>query len=151
MSTKSFVKLPKETVDSIVKGMIEINLKSYVNRDGEQSSNFRAVRNILTRMGVLKNNKIYQSVHILKKQNKYYLAHFKQLFALDGFESSFGESDNHRLIKIAFLLQKLEVIDVCDKNIFKALENPEANVYVHFVSEKDISNGVVVPVKKYDL
>jgi len=68
---------------------------------------FLKVRETLTRIGIAseKNNILYQSCHILHKQGKYYIVHFKELFALDGKDTNFDVKDLQRRNTIAKLLQ----------------------------------------------
>jgi len=149
---KRFIRLPKEKVEQVIKGMVEIELKPSPFPDQPNQSNFLLVREALSRIGVKKNDTLYQSVHILQKQGKYYLCHFKQLFALDGLETSFNDTDLKRLHKIAYLLEKWNMITVLDRSIIKKVEeNAENNVFVHVVPVEQIKNGVVKRVKKYDL
>ena len=78
--------------------MIEVVLK--------EPDDFLKVRETLTRIGVAsrKEKKIYQSCHILHKQGKYYIVHFKELFALDGKNTNFSLNDFQRRNRIAQLL-----------------------------------------------
>jgi len=90
--------------------MIEVVLK--------EPDDFLKVRETLTRIGVAsrKEKKIYQSCHILHKQGKYYIVHFKELFALDGKNTNFSSNDLQRRNRIAQLL--------CDWGLI-AVVNPE--------------------------
>lgn len=78
--------------------MLEIVLK--------EPDDFLKVRETLSRIGVAsrKDRKLYQSCHILHKQGKYYLVHFKELFALDGKETNLSENDVARRNTIGKLL-----------------------------------------------
>ena len=78
--------------------MVEVRLK--------QPDDFLKVRETLTRIGVASRteNKLYQSCHILHKQGKYYIVHFKELFLLDGKHSDFSENDSQRRNRITKLL-----------------------------------------------
>ena len=71
-----------------------------------EPDDFLKVRETLTRIGVAsrKEKKIYQSCHILHKQGKYYIVHFKELFALDGKKTNFSSNDLQRRNRIAQLL-----------------------------------------------
>ena len=73
----------------------------------EQPDDFLKVKETLTRMGVAsrKERKLFQSCHILHKQGKYYIVHFKELFALDGKPTDFSENDEARRNAITNLLQ----------------------------------------------
>ena len=76
------------------------------------------MRETLTRIGVAsrKEKKIYQSCHILHKQAKYYIVHFKELFALDGKKTNFSDNDLQRRNRIAKLLSDWGLISVVDED-----------------------------------
>jgi hypothetical protein len=76
--------------------------------------NFLKVRETLSRIGVAskKDKTLYQSCHILHKQGRYYIVHFKQLFLLDGKQSDFTEDDRARLNTIANLLHEWELVNL---------------------------------------
>ena len=78
--------------------MIEVTLN--------QPDDFLKVRETLTRIGVAsrKEKKIYQSCHILHKQGRYYIVHFKELFALDGKRANLTQNDDQRRNRIIQLL-----------------------------------------------
>ena len=80
--------------------------------------NFLKVRETLSRIGVAskKDKTLYQSCHILHKQGRYYIVHFKQLFLLDGKQSDFIEDDRARLNTIANLLHEWELLSLVDEN-----------------------------------
>jgi hypothetical protein len=86
--------------------MLEITLK--------QPDDFLKVRETLSRIGVAsrKEKKLYQSCHILHKQGKYYIVHFKELFALDGKETNLSENDIGRRNRIASLLSDWGLVSV---------------------------------------
>ena len=86
--------------------MVEVTLK--------EPDDFLKVRETLTRIGVAsrKEKKLYQSCHILHKKGKYYIVHFKELFALDGKPSNMTTNDAHRRIRIARLLSDWGLIIV---------------------------------------
>lgn len=73
----------------------------------EDPENFLKIKETLSRIGVAskKDNTLYQSCHILHKQGRYFITHFKELFALDGKEADFMENDLERRNTIAKLLQ----------------------------------------------
>ncbi len=89
--------------------MIEVTLS--------EPDDFLKVRETLTRIGVAsrKEKKIYQSCHILHKQGKYYIVHFKELFALDGKSASITENDVRRRNRIAQLLCDWGLLDIVVK------------------------------------
>tara|TARA_B100001079_G_scaffold216901_1_gene191937 strand:+ start:380 stop:811 length:432 start_codon:yes stop_codon:yes gene_type:complete len=78
--------------------MVEVSLS--------EPDDFLKVRETLTRIGVAsrKEKKIYQSCHILHKQGKYYIVHFKELFALDGKKTNLSSNDVQRRNRIVQLL-----------------------------------------------
>ena len=80
---------------------------------GEQDD-FLKVRETLTRIGVSsrKEKVLYQSCHILHKQGRYYIVHFKELFALDGKPSNLSENDIQRRNAIAKLLEEWELLKI---------------------------------------
>ena len=95
----------------MVENMVEVRLK--------KEDDFLKIRETLTRIGVSsrKNKTIYQSCHILHKQGKYYIVHFKELFALDGKPSNFGDEDIARRNTIANLLAEWGLVEfVTDKS-----------------------------------
>jgi len=75
---------------------------------------FLKIRETLTRIGVAskKDQILYQSCHILHKQGRYYIVHFKELFALDGKPSNLSESDIARRNSIANLLREWDLLDI---------------------------------------
>jgi len=92
----------------MLESMIEVNLKN--------GDDFLKIRETLTRIGVAshKNKTIYQSCHILHKQGRYYIVHFKELFALDGKPSNFGEDDISRRNTIVNLLAEWGLVTPVD-------------------------------------
>ena len=86
--------------------MLEISLK--------EPDDFLKVRETLSRIGVAsrKERKLYQSCHILHKQGRYYIVHFKELFALDGKQTNLSENDIARRNTIANLLNDWGLVDV---------------------------------------
>ena len=91
--------------------MLEVTIK--------QPDDFLKVRETLTRIGVAsrKDKTLYQSCHILHKQGKYYIVHFKELFALDGKKSTLSQNDIQRRNTITLLLQDWSLIDVVKKEM----------------------------------
>ena len=81
-----------------------------------EPDDFLKVRETLTRIGVAsrKEKKIYQSCHILHKQGRYYLVHFKELFALDGKHANLTLNDVQRRNRIAQLLSDWGLVSIVD-------------------------------------
>ena len=92
-----------------ISNMLEISFK--------ENDDFLKIRETLTRIGVAsrKDKTLYQSCHILHKRGKYYLVHFKELFALDGKESSLTENDLARRNSIARLLDEWDLLSILDE------------------------------------
>jgi len=92
-----------------IEDMLEVTIK--------QPDDFLKVRETLTRIGVAsrKDKTLFQSCHILHKQGKYYITHFKELFALDGKTATLTENDIQRRNTIAVLLQDWSLIDIVSK------------------------------------
>ena len=82
---------------------------------------FMVVRETLSRIGVSPKGKkvLYQSCHLIHKNGVYVLAHFKELFALDGLPSNVSEEDTKRRNAIAQLLEDWELLEVIDKDKIK--------------------------------
>ena len=112
--------------------MLEVTIK--------QPDDFLKVRETLTRIGVAsrKERKIYQSCHILHKQGKYYIVHFKELFALDGKNTNLSLNDIQRRNRIVQLLvdwglvtinddSKEKISDLAPLNQIKVLSFKEKN------------------------
>ena len=97
----------KWTIDD----MVEVKLK--------EDDDFLKVKETLTRIGIAsrKEKKLFQSCHILHKQGKYYIVHFKELFALDGKKSTLSENDIQRRNTITLLLQDWSLVDVVKKEM----------------------------------
>ena len=91
---------------SILESLVEVRLRN--------DDDFLKVRETLTRIGVAskKEKKIFQSCHILHKQGKYYIVHFKELFALDGKPTNLSDDDIARRNTIANLLDEWELIEL---------------------------------------
>lgn len=82
-----------------------------------EPDDFLKVRETLTRIGVAsrKENKLFQSCHILHKQGRYFIVHFKELFLLDGKKSNLEENDILRRNTIATLLSDWGLVKIIDK------------------------------------
>ena len=113
--------------------MIEVTLN--------EPDDFLKVRETLTRIGVAsrKEKKIYQSCHILHKQGRYYIVHFKELFALDGKHANLTQNDVQRRNRIIQLLSDWGLItvlnadkitDIAPLNQIKVLAYKEKNEWI---------------------
>ena len=86
--------------------MLEVSLK--------EPDDFLKIRETLSRIGVASRieRKLYQSCHILHKQGRYYIVHFKELFALDGKETNLSDNDIARRNSIAKLLNDWGLVEI---------------------------------------
>lgn len=84
-----------------------------------EPDDFLKVRETLTRIGVAsrKENKLFQSCHILHKQGRYYIVHFKELFMLDGKKANLEQSDVERRNTIATLLADWGLVEIQNKEV----------------------------------
>ena len=97
-------------MQNLVESLVEVKL--------QERDDFLKVKETLTRIGVSakKENKLYQSCHILHKQGKYYIVHFKELFALDGKPSDISENDYARRNTIINLLSDWGLIEIVNRD-----------------------------------
>ena len=98
---------------SIIDSLVEVKIA--------EEEDFLKIKETLTRIGVAsrKEKKLYQSCHIFHKQGKYYIVHFKEMFAIDGKPSNFSDEDKGRRNKIIELLQDWGLIKVVESNQIK--------------------------------
>ena len=98
-----------EVKDWTPASMLEVSLN--------EPDDFLKIRETLTRIGVAsrKDQKLYQSCHILHKQGRYFIVHFKELFMLDGKPSNFSEDDIGRRNTIATLLSDWGLLTIVDE------------------------------------
>ena len=95
-----------ESINWSQEKMLEVSLK--------EPDDFLKIRETLSRIGVAsrKERKLYQSCHILHKQGRYYIVHFKELFALDGKETNLSDNDIARRNSIAKLLKDWGLVEI---------------------------------------
>lgn len=120
--------------------MVECRLK--------QPDDFLKVRETLTRIGVASRteNKLYQSCHILHKQGKYYIVHFKELFLLDGKHSDFSENDAQRRNRITKLLSDWGLVEIVDND---AIEEMCSMSQIKILPHKEKADWELIP--KYSI
>ena len=120
--------------------MIEVRLK--------QPDDFLKVRETLTRIGVASRNenKLYQSCHILHKQGRYYIVHFKELFLLDGKESNFSDNDVQRRNKITKLLSDCGLVEIVNETL---VEDASSISQIKIIPYKEKGEWELVP--KYSI
>ena len=116
-----------------------VDLSKFVEVSLNEQDDFLKVRETLTRIGVSsrKEKVLYQSCHILHKQGKYYIVHFKELFALDGKPSNISENDIQRRNAIANLLEEWDLIKVLNKDILVDNIAPLHQIKIISFKEKD--------------
>jgi hypothetical protein len=114
-----------------VENLIEVTLA--------EKDDFLKVRETLTRIGVAakKDNVLYQSCHILHKQGKYYIVHFKELFSLDGKPSSIIENDIARRNTIANLLEEWGLIKLASPDRSKEPVAPLSQIKIIAFKDKN--------------
>ena len=116
-----------------------VNLAEFIEVILNEQDDFLKVRETLTRIGVSsrKEKVLYQSCHILHKQGKYYIVHFKELFALDGKPSNISENDIQRRNAIANLLEEWGLIKILNKELMKDNIAPLHQIKIISFKEKD--------------
>jgi hypothetical protein len=126
-----------------------VNLSEFVEIKLEKADDFLKVKETLTRIGVSsrKEKILYQSCHILHKQGRYYLVHFKELFALDGKQANISENDIQRRNAIAKLLQDWQLLTILNPKI---IENNIAEIHqIKIISFKEKNDWELV--SKYNI
>tara|TARA_R100001509_G_scaffold135285_2_gene89022 strand:- start:52 stop:483 length:432 start_codon:yes stop_codon:yes gene_type:complete len=106
--------MTNQTVEPQVNWSPDIMVEVVLN----EPDDFLKVRETLTRIGVAsrKEKKLYQSCHILHKQGKYYITHFKELFALDGKHANLTVNDMQRRNRIARLLSDWGLVSIVNED-----------------------------------
>ena len=112
--------------------MLEVTLK--------QPDDFLKIRETLSRIGVAsrKDKTLFQSCHILHKQGKYYIVHFKELFALDGKKATLVENDVQRRNTISVLLQDWNLLSIVKP---EAAENKAPLSQIKIIAFKEKNEG----------
>ena len=98
--------------------IVEWNPNDMLEVSLNEPDDFLKIRETLTRIGVAsrKDNKLYQSCHILHKQGRYFIVHFKELFLLDGKKSNLEENDVARRNTIATLMSDWGLLSIDNKD-----------------------------------
>ena len=128
------------TSDWDASSMVEVRLK--------QPDDFLKIRETLTRIGVASRNerKLYQSCHILHKQGRYYIVHFKELFLLDGKNSDFSDNDLQRRNRITKLLSDWGLVDVVNEQM---IEEASSISQIKILPHKEKAEWELIP--KYSI
>lgn len=110
----------------------------------QHPDDFLKIRETLSRIGVAsrKEKKLFQSCHILHKQGRYAILHFKELFLLDGKKSDFSEDDKGRRNTIANLLHEWELLDII--NMDKASSPRSSLNQIKILSHKEKKDWEIV-------
>lgn len=126
---------------NIIDTLLEVKL-------GEEDD-FLKVRETLTRIGIAsrKDNTLYQSCHILHKQGKFYIVHFKEMFAIDGKPTNFSDEDMGRRNTIANLLQDWGLLKIVDKEQSENIRAPMNQIKI--ISHKEKNEWNLTP--KYNI
>jgi len=126
---------------SIIDSFLEVSLKA--------EEDFLKVKETLTRIGVAskKENKLFQSCHILHKKGRYYIVHFKEMFALDGKPTDISDEDIARRNSIAALLEEWNLITIESSD--ESFETRAPMSQIKIISHKDKDQWELVT--KYNL
>jgi hypothetical protein len=116
---------------NIIDTLLEVKL-------GEEDD-FLKIRETLTRIGIAsrKDKTLYQSCHILHKQGKFYIVHFKEMFAIDGKPTNFSDEDKGRRNTIAILLQDWGLLKIVDEKRADKVRAPMNQIKILSHKEKD--------------
>lgn len=116
---------------NIVSTLIEVTLPT--------KDDFLKIKETLSRIGIASNKdrKLYQSCHILHKRGKYYIVHFKELFALDGKNSTIDDADISRRNSIAKLLEEWGLCEIVTPFNSNSLFCPYNKIKILSYKEKD--------------
>ncbi|OUV92317.1 MAG: translation repressor protein [Puniceicoccaceae bacterium TMED149] len=126
-----------------------VNIDELVEVQLKESDDFLKVKETLTRIGIAakKDNVLFQSCHILHKQGRYYIVHFKELFALDGKPTNFSDEDKARRNTIVKLLAEWGLVDVMIKDSYIVPQAPLSQIKV--IAHKDKNEWTLEP--KYNI
>jgi hypothetical protein len=116
-----------------------INIEEMVECTLKEPDDFLKIRETLTRIGVAsrKDKTLFQSCHILHKQGRYFIVHFKELFALDGKPTNFSENDQARRNTIANLLSEWGLILLVNSERTSELTVPLNQLKILAYKEKE--------------
>lgn len=116
-----------------------VDLSKFIEVKLNEQDDFLKVKETLTRIGVSsrKEKILYQSCHILHKQGRYYLVHFKEMFALDGKPSNLSENDIQRRNAISKLLEEWELLEILNPQLMIDNIAPIHQIKIISFKEKD--------------
>jgi len=129
--------------------VVPVDLESLAEIELNDDEDFLKIRETLTRIGIAsrKDRTLYQSCHILHKRGKYYIVHFKELFALDGKPTNFSDNDLGRRNSIVNLLAEWGLLNLVDVN--KTTEPVVPLGQIKIIAHKDKPNWDLVA--KYNI
>jgi 3-dehydroquinate synthase class II len=129
--------------------VVPVDLESLAEIELNDDEDFLKIRETLTRIGIAsrKDRTLYQSCHILHKRSKYYIVHFKELFALDGKPTNFSDNDLGRRNSIVNLLAEWGLLNLVDAN--KTSEPIVPLGQIKIIAHKDKSDWDLVA--KYNI
>ena len=118
-------------VDELVNSFIEVSLK--------EDTDFLRVKETLTRIGIAskKDKTLWQSCHILHKRGKFYIVHFKELFALDGKETNYSDEDKARRNTIAHLLEEWGLLKIVNPAVCAEPKAPLSQIKIITFKDKE--------------
>jgi hypothetical protein len=118
-------------VDDLVNSFIEVSLK--------EDTDFLRIKETLTRIGIAskKDKTLWQSCHILHKRGKFYIVHFKELFALDGKETNYSEEDRARRNTIAHLLEEWGLLKIVNPSVCTEPKAPLSQIKIITFKDKE--------------
>ena len=124
---------------------IELDVNDLIEIELLEDDDFLKIKETLTRIGISsrREKKLYQSCHILHKKGKYYIVHFKELFALDGLPTNLNEEDIARRNTIVNLLEEWELCDIVEPD---RTEEPVLNIkQLKIISHKEKQDWELCP------
>jgi hypothetical protein len=129
-----------KTEEEILNSFIEVEVSE---------ENQPKVRETLRRMGVLSKirNELFQSCHLFSKAGKFYLVHFKEMYALNGQPSTFSESDKHRRDKIASLLVNWGFLTIVNPSVVGEIMKEKITV----IPYREKNNYILTKKYRFDL
>ena len=129
-----------------------VDLSKFLEIELKEQDDFLKVRETLTRIGVSsrKEKVLYQSCHILHKQGRYYLVHFKELFLLDNKPSNLSENDIQRRNAIADLLEEWGLLKILNPAIMEDNIAPihQIKIIIPFISISIITVVIIIIITK---
>ena len=129
--------------------LVPVDIDNLVEIELNDEEDFLKIRETLTRIGIAskKDRTLYQSCHILHKRGKYYIVHFKELFALDGKSSNFDDNDIARRNTIANLLAEWGLLSLVDESKSSDVRVPLSQIKI--IAHKNKSDWNLVA--KYNI